>query len=409
MGLGPSYRKLWTAAAISTVGDGVHLTALALLAASLTRDPLAVSAVVLAGQFPLLLFSLPGGALVDRWDRRTVLWTVDAFRFAVVAALGIAVLAGWASIPLLFAAGLLLGTGRTLFDTASQAIVPAIVSRLPERLERANGRLQGAEIVGEGFVGPPIGSALFAWIPALPFLADAASFLGSAALLLAIRGRFRGGPREGARSTLRGEVVEGLRWLLGHRLLRALAVMVGVTNLMAGAWLAILVLFAREQLHVPAAGYGLLISCFAAGGVLGSLAAARLSRRFGTARVMIAEVALEGATSFAVGLVSNGWLAGGLLALLGFEVIVWNVVSSSLRQALLPDRLIGRVLSAYRLISLGTGPLGAVLGGVLGRTLGLRAPFLLDGLVLVPMALLGLRVVNPGSVRAARAAVEEAR
>src|SRR5919197_248914 len=259
MGLGPSYRKLWTAAAISTVGDGVHLTALALLAASLTRDPLAVSAVVLAGQFPLLLFSLPGGALVDRWD-------------------------------------------------------------------------------------------------------------GSAALLLAIRGRFRGGPREGARSTLRGEVVEGLRWLLGHRLLRALAVMVGVTNLMAGAWLAILVLFAREQLHVPAAGYGLLISCFAAGGVLGSLAAARLSRRFGTARVMIAEVALEGATSFAVGLVSNGWLAGGLLALLGFEVIVWNVVSSSLRQALLPDRLIGRVLSAYRLISLGTGPLGAVLGGVLGRT-----------------------------------------
>src|ERR671930_283949 len=367
MGLGPSYRKLWTAAAISTVGDGVHLTALALLAASLTRDPLAVSAVVFAGQFPLLLFSLPGGALVDRWDRRTVLWTVDAFRFAVVAALGIAVLAGWASIPLLFAAGLLLGTGRTLFDTASQAIVPAIVSRLPERLERANGRLQGAEIVGEGFVGPPIGSALFAWIPALPFLADAASFLGSAALLLAIRGRFRGGPREGARSTLRGEVVEGLRWLLGHRLLRALAVMLGVTNLMAGAWLAILVLFAREQLHVPAAGYGLLI------------------------------------TSFAVGLVSNGWLAGGLLALLGFEVIVWNVVSSSLRQALLHDRLIGRVLSAYRLISLGTGPLGAVLGGVLGRTLGLRAPFLLDGLVLVPMALLGLRVVNPGSVRAARA------
>src|ERR671930_408297 len=291
MGLGPSYRKLWTAAAISTVGDGVHLTALALLAASLTRDPLAVSAVVFAGQFPLLLFSLPGGALVDRWDRRTVLWTVDAFRFAVVAALGIAVLAGWASIPLLFAAGLLLGTGRTLFDTASQAIVPAIVSRLPERLERANGRLQGAEIVGEGFVGPPIGSALFAWIPALPFLADAPSVLGSAALLL------------------------------------ALAVMVGVTNLMAGAWLAILVLFAREQLHVPAAGYGLLISCFAAGGVLGSLAAARLSRRFGTARGMIAEVALEGDTSFAVGLVSNGWLAGGLLALHGFEVIVWNVVS----------------------------------------------------------------------------------
>jgi MFS family permease len=394
---------------VSTVGDGMHITALALLAASLTRDPLQVSLVVFASHFPLLLFSLPGGALVDRWDRRTTMWTVDSCRCLVVAALAAAVLAGWASIPLLVAAGFLLGTGQTLFDTASQAIVPALVGRDPLRLERANSRLQGAEIVGTTFLGPPAGGLLFSLAASLPFWADAASFLASSALLAAVRGRFRRQPDAAATPAgLWTEVAEGLRWLLAHRLLRAVAIIVGVTNLLAGACLAILVLFAQEKLHVTGVGYGLLVSAFAAGGLLGSLAAARLSRRFGPARLMIAEVALEGATTTAVGLVSNAWVAGALLVLLGFEVIVWNVMSASLRQALLPDRLIGRVLSAYRLISLGAGPVGAILGGVLGRVVDLRAPFLLDGLVLVPTALLGLRVLNARTVQQARAAAEAA-
>jgi MFS family permease len=401
--LGPNYRKLWTAAAVSTVGDGVHYASLALLAASLTRDPLQVSVVVFASQLPLLLFILPGGALVDRWDRRTVLWTVDLFRCIVVAALAAAVLAGWASIPLLAAAGFLLGAGETLFNTAAQAIVPAIVSRDPQRLERANGRLQGAAIVGEQFVGPPAGGWLFSLAAALPFGINAISFAASSALLATIPGRFRHqGQANDATSTLRAEIMQGLRWLLAHRLLRTIAIMVGVTNLLAGAWLAIFVLFAKDELHVTDAGYGLLLAAFAAGGTLGSVLAVRLSQRFGTARVLLAEVVLEGITTVALGLVSNAWLAGALLVVLGFQVLVWNVVSASLRQSLLPDQLMGRVVSAYHLISMGTGPLGAILGGVLGRTLGVRAPFLLTGLILVPMAFLALPVVNTRTVQAAR-------
>jgi MFS family permease len=402
--LGPEYRKLWTASAVSTIGDGVHYAALALLAASLTRDPLQVSAVVFASLLPMLLFTLPGGALVDRWDRRTVLWTVDIFRGIVVAALAVAVLAGWASIPLLAGAGFLLGAGETLFNTAAQAIVPAIVSRDPQRLDRANGRLQGAAIVGQQFIGPPAGGFLFSLAASLPFLINAISFAASSALLAAIPGRFRhNGQTNNATSTLRTEIIEGLRWLLAHQLLRTIAIMVGVTNLLAGAWLAIFVLFAKDELHVTDAGYGLLLAAFATGGTLGSVLAARLSQRFGTARVLLAEVVLEGTTTAALGLVSNAWLAGALLVVLGFQVIVWNVVSASLRQSLLPDQLIGRVISAYRLISLGTGPLGAILGGVLGRMLGVRAPFLLTGLILVPMAVLALPVVNTRTVQAARA------
>jgi MFS family permease len=401
--LGPNYRKLWTAAAVSTVGDGVHYAALALLAASLTRDPLQVSAVVFASQLPVLLLILPSGALVDRWDRRAVLWTVDAFRCVVAAALAAAVFAGWASIPLLAAAGFLLGAGETLFNTAAQAIVPAIVSRDPQRLERANGRLQGAAIVGQQFIGPPTGGFLFSVAASLPFWTNAISFAASSALLAAIPGRFRHQKQANqTTTTLRAEIAEGLRWLVAHRLLRTIAVMVGVTNLLAGAWLAILVLFAKDELHVTDAGYGLLLAAFAAGGTLGSVLAARLSRRFGTARVLIAEIVLEGITTVALGLTGNAWLAGALLVALGFQVLVWNVVSASLRQSLLPDQLIGRVVSAYHFISMGTGPLGALLGGVLGRMLGLRAPFLLTGLVLVPMAFLALPVVNTRTVQAAR-------
>jgi MFS family permease len=381
----------------------VHYAALALLAASLTRDPLKVSAVVFASELPVLLFILPGGALVDRWDRRTVLWTVDTFRCIVVAVLAAAVLAGWASIPLLAAAGFLLGAGETLFNTAAQAIVPAIASRDPQRLERANGRLQGAAIVGQQFIGPPTGGFLFSLAASLPFWLNAISFAVSSALLAAIPGRFRHQDQASkTTTTLRTEITEGLRWLLAHRLLRTIAIMVGVTNLLAGAWLAILVLFAKDELHITDAGYGLLLAAFAAGGTLGSLLAARLSHRFGTARILLAEVLLEGITTVALGLTSNGWVAGALLVALGFQVLVWNVVSASLRQSLLPDELIGRVVSAYHFISMGTGPLGALLGGVLGRMLGLRAPFLLTGLILVPMALLALPVVNTRTVQAAR-------
>jgi MFS family permease len=126
--LGPEYRKLWSATAISTLGDGMYLAALPLLAAQLTRDPLAVSAVTFASWLPWLLVALASGALVDRWDRRRVLWTVDLGRCVLVGALAVLVLVGWASIWLLATVGFLLGVGQTLFDSAVLAIIPALVS-----------------------------------------------------------------------------------------------------------------------------------------------------------------------------------------------------------------------------------------------------------------------------------------
>jgi Na+/melibiose symporter-like transporter len=331
--LGPSYAKLWAATAISTTGDGIYYTALPLLAATLTRDPLTISMVFLAGQLPWLLFALPAGALLDRVDRRRLLWTVDAARFAIVGALGVAVLTGWATIPVLAAAGFLLGVGQTLYDTAAQVIVPTLVSRQPARLERANGRINSAMLVGEQLAGPPAGGLLFSAAPAVPFLADAASFAASSALVAAIPGRYahRRDP-DAAATTMQAEIAEGLGWLWRHRLLRTLAVMVGVMNLTSAAWSAIFVLFAQDKLGLGSVGYGVLLTGLAAGGALGGLVAVRLSRRLGPGPLLIATVVGEGAAELAVGASSNAWLVGAVFTIVGLLVVVWNVLTVSLRR-----------------------------------------------------------------------------
>jgi MFS family permease len=423
--LGVAYAKLWTAASVSYAGDGIYYTALPLLAATLTRDPLRVAAVDVAGQLPWLLFALPAGALVDRWDRRRILWLTDAYRGLVLAALAVAVVAGWASIPVLAAAGFLLGTGGTLFTPASLSIIPAIVSRERARLERANGRLAASQTVGLHFLGPPAGGALFSLARSVPFVADAVSFVVSAAALASIRGRFTpdagplahgpapagvadaGQPGDHPQSVgsrrLRVEIVQGLRWLAGQRLLRMLALMNATTSLAFGAWTAIMVLFAQDRLGVGNLGYGLLWTGVAAGSLLGSLLAARLSRVVGQARLLIASAVAFGVTTLGVGAsTTQAWVAGGLLGTLGLALTVWNVVVVSLRQAIVPDHLVGRINSNFQLASMGMGPLGAALGGILGRALGLRAPFFITGAVLLLMAAAAIPVITTRAIGALR-------
>ena len=407
--LGGQYRKLWSAATISTLGDGIHLTALPLLAASLTRDPFQVSLVNLAGGLPWLLFGLVSGALVDRLDRRRVMWTVDAARFALVGALAAAVALGWASIPLLVAAGLLLGTGQTLFDTASQSLIPAVVSRDQAMLERANSRLYATTTVGQSLAGPPVGGFLFTVAAWVPFGADAISFVASSALIAAIRGRYAATRAGAPRTRLRAEIAEGLAWLAQHRLLRTMAIMVGAANLAGSAGLAILVLFAQERLGLGSVGYGVLLTGEAIGGLAGSVLASRISQRIGAGTTLMATIFAMAGAQLGIGVTSTPWVAGTMLAVIGAIVTIFNVVGVSLRQALVPDALMGRVVSTYRLVALGMIPLGSLLGGLLGRAFGLRAPFLVGGVLLVAIGLLALPLVNNRTVQAARVAAEAAR
>jgi MFS family permease len=195
---GTGFARLWAAQGISNLGDGVYGTALPLLAATLTRDPLLVSLVSFAEWLPWLLFGLLSGALLDRLDRRRVMWTVDVVRFAVVGGLAVAVVVDRASVALLAAVGFLLGTGQTLVDTGAHSILPALVSREGQRLERANGRLVGTQVVTQELAGPPAGGFLFSVAGWIPFAVDAVSFAASSALVAAIRGSF--GPAPGSRA-----------------------------------------------------------------------------------------------------------------------------------------------------------------------------------------------------------------
>jgi MFS family permease len=403
--LGSAFGRLWAAAAVSTIGDGMALTAAPLLAATLTRDPLSISLVNAVSFLPWLMVGLLSGALVDRWDRRRTMWTVDLGRAAVVAALAAAVLAGAASIPLLLGAVFLLGTGQTLFDGAAQAAIPAVVSRDPARLHRANGRMLGTQTVGQSFLGPPAGGFLFSAAGWLPFAADGLSFLASSALVRSLRGRFApgDGDRPPPRRSMRAEIGEGVRWLLGHRLLRTMALVACAVNLAGAASYSLLVLLAQDRLGLGNVGFGLLLTAEAVGALLGSLFAGRVSRLIGTTRAIAIAMLLEAAGTVVLGLTRVVAVAAVTLAVSSLAVGVWNVLGQSLRQELTPSRLMGRVVTAFRMVGLGGIPIGGLAGGLIARRYGLPAAFFFAAAVTAVAALAALPVLTETALAVARA------
>ena len=402
--LGPEYKKLWTASAISNLGDGVTLVAAPLLAASLTRDPLLIAGVFFVKQLAWLLFSLHAGALIDRLDRRLLMGYVDFFRTALIGFLGIAVLLGFAGIPLLYAVFFLIGAAEPLFDNASVAVLPAVVDR--EELQKANGRLFAAQIVMGDFIGPPFGGFLFATAAALPFLLDAGTFAAAAALVLALRGRFKVERPQGvAATTLLQEIGEGLRWLLGQRLILTLALILGIAGFAVMGVFSILVLYAQEIMDLGGVGYGMLMTAFAAGGVAGGFLAERVSGLLGTGRTISVIFLLEAAAFATLALTTNPFLAGAMIALDALAGTVWNVVTISLRQELIPERLIGRVFSAFRMVGFGGMALGALASGLLAREFGLTVPFWVAAATMIVLSATCAIVVNN---RAVEEAVEEA-
>jgi MFS family permease len=409
VGRGPdrSLATLLAAGAVSNLGDGVTLAAAPLLAASITRDPRAIGAVGVAWSLPWLLFALVSGAVADRADRRRLMVGADLVRVVSLAALTAAVVSGRASIPALVALFFVNATAETVFDTAWQSTLPMVVDH--DDLPRANGWLQTIEFAGNGLLGPALGGVLFAAAAAAPFAVDKASFGVSALLLATLPGRFRAaGPASTSdgpapRPTLRADIAEGVRWLLGHRVLRTIWVL-AIVNIVEMAGLAMLVLLAQDVLGLDARGYGLLLACLAVGGVLGGTVAARLHRRLGD----------QGSVVGSILLMSVGWalpattalpvVAGAGVALYGLAAVWWNVVTVSFRQAVVPQRLQGRVNSAYRLVTWGTVSVGAAAGGIVVAQLGLRFLYTAATVVLLALAGLAWRLLDAGSFAAARRA-----
>jgi MFS family permease len=403
--LGSRYWRLWWASTISNLGDGIDLAALPLLAAALTRDPRLVAGLATAARLPWLLFALTAGAVVDRVDRRVLMVGVNVVRGGLVAVIAVSAASGAAHIWLLYVVAFLLGINETLFDNAAQSLLPSIVA--PERLETANGRQQAAEVVANSFAGPPVGGILFSLTVSAPFWADSASFVIAAALIATIAGTYRPVRLERhddptpAKRSIRADIAEGIRWLHGHRLLRTLAILLGVANLAQNLWFATFVLFAQDELGLGDRGYGFLLAAMALGGVVGGVLSGRITDRLGPAPALVACLVVDGVVTIAIGFCSSAWLVAALSVLSGVFIVTWNVITVSLRQRIIPDHLFGRVNSVYRFIGWGSIPIGAILGGILADAFGLRAPFFVAGAVILLSLVLARARITPAEIAAA--------
>ncbi|MGR3541636.1 MAG: MFS transporter [Hasllibacter sp.] len=378
-----NFRLLFSASAVTNLGDGISALAFPWLATLLTDDPFLIGAVAAARTLPWLLVSVPVGTLVDRADRRRVILGADAARTLLtmaVVALAVGVPAGTGDAgPVLTLAALAfaLGLAEVLRDNAAQSFLPQIVARAD--LEDANGQLWSAEEVATKFLGPPLAGLLIAWSVPAPFLVDAATFAVAAAMVWLIAAA-PAAPR--ARAGFWRETRQGLAWLRANPFLLRLALLLGAINFTFAMPVAMFVLLMREGLGLAAPQVGVLLACGAGGGALGGVLGGRIVRRFGPTRCARAATVLFVAEAALPLTGVPALVALGLFAT-AFGSILWNIVTVSYRQRTIPPDLLGRVNGIYRWIGWGAIPLGAVaagalvaaLEGPLGRSAALWAPW----------------------------------
>ena len=403
MKLGPNFHKALVASGFANLADGVFQVALPLLAVQLTRSPLLIAGVNLAARLPWLL-ALVAGALADRLDRRQTMVRVNLVRTVVLGGLALAVATDLAGLAMLYAVALLLGLAETLFDTSAQSLLPALVAR--DQLTTANSRLFAVELVANTFVGPPLGGLLAAVGLAVAMGVPAAAYLAGAGCLALLVGSYRAtGAVQRGTSRLRDEIAEGARFVWRHPVLRPLAIMLGVENMAFAAVFSVIVLFAVEPgpMGLSKAGYGVLLATLGAGSLVGTWLAVPAERRLGRVRTLVLSVVLNAASLAVLVLTTSPMLVGTSLAVSGVAIVLWNVVTVSLRQRITPDRLLGRMNAAYRLVGWGTMPIGSLLGGVLAEWLGLRPTFLVAAVITLA-TLVGFRWVTEEAVARAEAA-----
>lgn len=362
----------------SSLGNGLVSVAFPLLSVTLTRDPLLIAGVAIAGRLPWLLISLPAGALADRMDRRRLVGIVEVTRAIVLLCLGLTIVFGQTTLVMLYSTAFVVGALETAFAAATRAMIPALVH--DAQVPQANGYLLAAETTAEMFAGPAVGGVLFAWAPAIPFLGDAASFAGSAALLT------RAMPDSEAQlhtssTTLMDDVRTSLRWLRRQPALRVLALIVSTFAFCQAMVLSVLVLYGLRVLGLTKTEYGLFLSVAAVGDVLGSILAHRVHARIGAART-IAAAGVAAACGYLI-LASTSTIAIGTLGctIEAFAVALGNVATLSLRHKLIPTEQFGRVNNAFRTCVYGVVLLGALAGGVFTARLGIRTTFLMAGLL----------------------------
>ncbi len=401
-----NYRLLFTASAVSNLGDGISALAFPWLATLITRDPMLIALVAAATRLPWFLFAIPAGVITDRHNRQRLMVQADMLRLLLTVGVVGLILSG-PTLPLpamaeqahamifgLCAAAFLLGSAEVIRDNAAQTALPSIVSKTD--LETANGQMWSIEQIMGQFVGPPLAGLLIALSVPLPFAVDAVTFALAAWCVWLIAMPPRTAPK--MPNGFWPQMREGIVWIYAHKLILRLAIMLGLLNMLNMIGLTVLVLFSQEVLGLAAAGHGLLLTAGAAGGVIGGLIAPRIISRIGANASVKIALLIFPLPYLVISMTSNVFVVAIALFVEMLAALLWNVVTVSLRQRTIPDKLLGRVNSIYRFFGWGTMPIGALIGGALvaifepdlGRESALRLPFLVGGLGAVTLLIYGL-------------------
>lgn len=413
-----NFNLLLTASTFSNLADGIAGFAYPWLFSLLTRDPLLISIVSVLVNLPRLIFVLYAGVIADRFNRQKILIYTRLGQVFLTSLFVLLIYINLENIPkavqfnepqfeskfLIISTAYLLafmfGLLEVTRDNAAQAFLPQIVSK--DHLPKANGRLFGIEIVTNNFLGTPVGGFLIGLSLITPFIFDTLLMLASVFFIIGIKGKFERPEKNSKEQNTSEMIKEGVNWLKNNTLLKRLAIYTGVANFFGSMQFPIMILFAQELIGLNAIQYSFLAYGAAIGGLVGSQLANKVNARFEESKTLLISVALFGIGMFVPYVTSNPFVIAGSFGLSSFGSVLWNVQAVSIRQSLIPDNLLGRVNSVYRLLALGLNPIGALFGGVLVRILNnsfsrefaLRFPFLLGGIFMLILFLSAPRLLS---------------
>ena len=413
-----NFNLLLTASTFSNLADGIAGFAYPWLFSLLTRDPLLISIVSVLVNLPRLIFVLYAGVIADKFNRQKILIFTRLGQVFLTSIFVVLIYLNLDNIPkevqfnepqfeskfLIISAAYLLafmfGLLEVTRDNAAQAFLPQIVSK--DNLPKANGRLFGIEIVTNNFLGTPVGGFLIGLSLITPFIFDTLLMLVSVFFITGIKGKFER-PEDINKDQNTSEMIrEGVEWLKNNTLLKRLAIYTGIANFFGSMQFPIMILFAQELIGLNAIQYSFLAYGAAIGGLVGSQVANKINAKLEESKTLLISVALFGIGMFAPYVTTNPFIVAGSFGLSSFGSVLWNVQAVSIRQALIPDNLLGRVNSVYRLLALGLNPIGAIFGGAIvkildnsfSREFALRFPFLLGGIFMLILFLSAPRLLS---------------
>lgn len=370
--LGRSFRWLVASSWTTNIGDGLMMAAGPLLVASQTHNPALVAAAAMSRQLPWLLFGLVAGALADRLDRRVVVMAMDGARTIVLAGLCVVIYTGHVNIGLVLVAMFLVGVAEVFADTTTNTLMPMLVDK--RDLGIANARIQFGFLTANQLIGPALGALLFAAAMVWPFLIQTVC-VGLGVVLVSQIATPKGAVREHVDTHVRQDIVEGVRWLAGNGPVRTLALVIVAFNVTWAAPWSVLVLWTLERVGIGEAGFGLLTTAAALGGLLGTVAYGRIEKRVPLATLMRTVLLCEVVFHLAMAFTTSPYAAYPLMFFFGAYAFVWGTLSNAVRQRAVPTEFQGRVGSVYMLCVMGGMLIGSLIGGLIAQQWGVTAPW----------------------------------